>query len=98
VTAREPAGTAISLVAARQEIEAIDREIVALIDRRWRLGQALADAKRRAGQPLLDPAQEARVVRRAAELARSHTLPEEDVRDIFWRLIALTRRGQEEQE
>lgn len=84
-----------SLQEARQQIESIDRSILELIEQRVRIGRELALVKRAQGQPLLDPAQEARVVRRAAEYSRDTALPEEEVRDLFWRLVALTRRCQE---
>jgi chorismate mutase/prephenate dehydratase len=78
----------------RQRIERIDRELIALIARRVREGRAVARAKRKAGVPVHDGAQEARVVRRAAELARDAELPEEEVRAMFWRIVELTRRAQ----
>jgi chorismate mutase len=76
----------------RAEIERIDRALVDLIAERVRLGARAAAAKRAGDLPILDPAQEARVVRRAAELAREAGLPAEDLRDLFWRLIGMTRR------
>ena len=42
-----------------------------------------------ANRYLFDPGQEARVVRRAAELARAEGLPEEEVRVLFWLLFTL---------
>src|SRR5207253_2077326 len=55
-----------------------------------------AAAKRSAGLPTLDPGQEAAVVRRAAALAREGGLPEEAVRDLFWHLVGLTRRAEQD--
>src|SRR5207249_4517022 len=55
-----------------------------------------AVAKRAAGLPTLDPAQEAAVIRRAAALARDAGLPEEDLRDVFWHVVGLTRRAEQE--
>ena len=37
----------------------------------------------------VDPEREAKVLRRAAELARKAGLPDEPVRDVFWRMVAL---------
>ena len=79
------------LSAGRAEIERIDRALVALLAERVRSGESIAAVKRRLALPITDPAQEARVVRRAAQLARDAGLPEEGVRDLFWRVIALTR-------
>jgi chorismate mutase len=53
-------------------------------------------AKHAAGMPLLDPPREAAVVRRAAALARAAGLPDEEVREIFWRVIGLCRSLQAE--
>jgi chorismate mutase len=46
---------------------------------------------------VLDPAREAAVVRRSAERARDAGLDEEAVREIFWRLVGLSRRTQREE-
>lgn len=80
---------------ARAEIERIDTAIVALIAERMKAAAKVAVAKRNAGLPILDTNQEARVVRRAAALAREADLPEEDLRALFWQLIVMTRRSQD---
>lgn len=80
----------------RREIEALDRKLVKLIAHRIALAQRIGSAKRAAGLPMLDPAREATVIRRAGSLAREHDLPDEDVRAIFWRVIGLCRREQQE--
>lgn len=79
------------LSVGRAEIERIDRALVALLMERVRVGEAIAVVKRQHDIPVTDPEQEARVVRRAAQWARAAGLPEESVRDLFWRVIALTR-------
>ena len=84
-----------ALTAMRQELERIDRELVRLIAERARLAVAIGAAKRTAGIPTLDPAREAAVVRRAATLAREYELDEEEVRAVFWKLIASSRRAQQ---
>lgn len=80
----------------RRELEELDGELVALLARRAAMARNAGQAKRSRGLPLVDPGQEAAVVRRAAGLARSTGLPEEEVRSIFWHLIALSRRIQTE--
>ena len=75
----------------RAEIERIDRALVDLIRERVSAARGTAAAKRAAGLPTVDPSQEAAVIRRAAALARDAGLPDEDVRDVFWKLVALTR-------
>lgn len=78
----------------RAEVERLDRELVSLIVERFQAARQVAAIKRREGLPVLDPAQEAAVLRRAAEWARAAGLPAEGVREVFWSLIALTRRAQ----
>jgi chorismate mutase / prephenate dehydratase len=78
----------------RERIEKIDQEVVALIAARVAAARDVGRIKQRRGLPILDPAREAAVVRRAVELARSHSLAEEDVREIYWHLIGLSRRAQ----
>lgn len=80
----------------RADIERIDRALIGLIEERVRAAHRAATAKRSAGLPTLDPPQEAAVIRRAAALARDAGLPEEDVRDLFWHIVGLTRRAEQE--
>ncbi len=81
----------------RAAIEAIDAQFIALIAERRRLARAVGQSKRSAALPALDPAQEAAVVRRAANQASAHGIDAEIVRDIFWQLIGLCRRAQMEE-
>jgi chorismate mutase len=85
---------ATSLVDLRARVEQIDRAIIALIDERVRLARVIGRAKRAEGLPILDPSREAAVIRRAVEIARDYQLEEEDVREIYWHLIGLSRRAQ----
>lgn len=78
----------------RAEIEQIDQALLGLISERIAVAQKVASAKRDAGLPVLDPGREAHVVRRAAIFARDNGIEEEDVRDLFWSLIGLTRRAE----
>jgi chorismate mutase len=80
----------------RQEIERIDRQLTQLIAERVRIARCIGDAKRTAGMATLDPEREAAVVRRAAILAREAGLDVETMRGIFWQLIGLSRRAQQE--
>ena len=80
----------------RTEIEQVDREIVALLARRMQLARRVGAVKREARLAIVDPAREAAVVRRAGEFARALDLPDDDVRLIFWQVIALARRTQAE--
>lgn len=86
------------LARRRQELEALDRELIALLGRRVERSREIGALKRVAGLPTLDPAREAEVIRRAAAMAREHGLPDEKVRDIFWHIIGLSREAQVEQD
>jgi chorismate mutase len=79
----------------RTQIEALDRELVTLIGKRRDLALEIGRAKEALGRPVLDPQQEAKVVRRAAEVARDLGIDEELTRDVIWRIIAAARDAQE---
>ena len=80
----------------RGRIEEIDQRIIGLLAERVNVGRKTAELKRAAGLPILDPQREAEVIRRAVESARGHELPVEAVREIFWQVVGLSRRVQEE--
>lgn len=90
----EPLTDPAGLPDLREEIRGIDDELLTLVRKRLDVARRVADAKRDAGLPVLDPAREAAVVRYAGEFARRHGLVEEDVRALFWALVGLTRRAE----
>jgi chorismate mutase len=79
----------------RAQIEAVDRNLVTLIGKRRDLALEIGKTKEALGRPVLDPPQEAKVVRRAAAIARELGIDEELTRDIIWRIIAAARDAQE---
>jgi chorismate mutase len=79
----------------RSRIEMIDRQLVELIGRRRDVALEIGKTKQILGLPVLDPQQEAKVVRRAAEIARELGVDEELTRDVIWRIIAAARDAQE---
>jgi chorismate mutase len=79
----------------RSRIEVIDRQLVELIGRRREVALQIGRTKQSLGLPVLDPQQEAKVVRRAAEIARELGVDEELTRDVIWRIIAAARDAQE---
>lgn len=85
------------LEALRTRVRELDEELVRLVGERRSLVLEIGAVKERLGLPVLDPPQEARVVRRAAEMAREAGVDEETVRDILWRIIASARDAQEGQ-
>jgi chorismate mutase/prephenate dehydratase len=80
-----------ALAKCRRQIEGIDRELITLLSKRVGVSKEIGAMKKVAGLPTLDPAREAEVIRRAAELAREAGLNDEKVRDIFWHIIGLSR-------
>lgn len=83
------------LDALRERILEVDEALVALVGERRDLVLAVGQLKAALGLPVMDPAREAQVVRRAAELARERGVDEELVRDVIWRIIASARDAQE---
>src|SRR5512144_3074843 len=84
------------LARCRAEIERIDNDIITLLAQRLALGKRVGDLKRIAGLPILDPTREAAVIRRITSVARDAGLPSEPVREVFWQLVAMSRRAQED--
>lgn len=79
----------------RERIVALDDDLIRLVGERKRLVAEVGRLKEALEMPVLDPAREARVVRRAAERARELEVDEELVRDVIWRIIASAREAQE---
>lgn len=79
----------------RARIRAVDEELVRLVGERRALVLRIGATKEALGLPVLDPSQEARVVRRAAQLAREAGVDEELIRDVVWRIMASARDEQE---
>lgn len=84
-----------ALAECREAIEALDRRIVGLLAERIAVGKRTAALKQAAGLPILDPAREAEVIRRAVATARAHDIATEPVREIFWHIVGMSRRAQE---
>ena len=80
----------------RDRIIAVDDEIIRLIGERRDLALEIGQVKESLGLPILDPAREARVVRRVAERSRALGVDEELTRDVIWRIISSARRTQGE--
>lgn len=97
MSADEKDGALAELGKCRDEIESIDNQIVDLLARRLTLGKRTGDLKRTAGLPILDPTREAAVIRRVGERARDASLPPEAVREIFWQIVGMSRRAQDDE-
>jgi chorismate mutase len=92
---KEPDDAMAELGRCREEIEAIDKEIINLLARRLELGKRTGTLKRAAGLPILDPTREAAVIRRVTAVARDAGLPPEPIREVFWQIVGMSRRVQE---
>jgi chorismate mutase/prephenate dehydratase len=80
----------------RNAIEVVDSRIVALLAQRVELALRAAAAKRAAGLSLVDPARESEVIDRVILEARPHNLPADAIRQVFERIIDMSRRAQED--
>lgn len=85
------------LLAFRDRIIELDREIVRVIGERRALVLEVGQIKESLGRPVVDPGREAEVVRRAAAISRELGVDEELTRDVIWRIIASAREAQEGQ-
>jgi chorismate mutase/prephenate dehydratase len=82
------------LDALRAEIDALDREIVALLNRRARLGLDAGRAKVRSGLPITDSEREREVLVRVA-MANNGPLPQDALLALYRKLMETIRRLEE---
>lgn len=92
-TGKDASREALERVRAR--IAEVDERLIRMIGERRSLVLEVGRLKAMLGLPVLDPAQEARVVRSAAVRARELGVDEEATRDVIWRIIASARAIQE---
>lgn len=90
-----PDPAAPTLADLRACIDQVDRELLAALARRAELAREVSRMKRVGGIPQIDPAREAVIVRTAVGRARELRIPDEEVRDLAWRTLALCRRAQQ---
>jgi len=86
----------VTLQEVRDEIDQIDREIIALILKRTRLAEKVLMEKRSEDQPVNDEAQNQIVLKRAAEYATELNLDAGEVKNIFKILIKMNIEKQKE--
>ncbi|MFA6168241.1 MAG: chorismate mutase [Gemmatimonadaceae bacterium] len=86
-----------ALAALREELGALDAEFVELLARRVEVARRIGAEKRAAGLATLDTRREAQVVASVARHAQRVGLHEESVRDIFWPVVAMCRRAQQDE-
>ena len=78
----------------RAEIDALDREIVGLLNRRARLGLEAGQAKTRSGRPITDSEREREVLVRIA-MANEGPLPQDALLALYRSLIDTIKRLEE---
>jgi chorismate mutase len=93
-TSTPPTQEPPELRAIRGEIDRLDQEILDLMARRFGFAIDTLAVKERHGLLASDVRREAHVVRTAAMRARELGLEPELVRDIYWRIIELSRQAQ----
>jgi chorismate mutase len=86
----------MSLDELREEIEAIDRELVELIARRTYVADTIAEVKQKEGLPTVDESQEQAVMDRAGENAERFEVDANLVKTVFRLLIELNKVEQRE--
>ncbi len=89
-----PEEVSVELERFRSRILELDEEIIRLIGERRDVVLAVGRLKKELGLPVMDPAREAAVVRRAALISRELGVDEELTRDVIWRVIASAREAQ----
>jgi len=90
-TGSRPPAPPRALEALRARIDAIDSGLIDLIATRLELTRQVSALRAASRLPREDLAQDAAVVRRASALARARGVEPEAARDMFWRLLDLSR-------
>ncbi len=80
----------------RDRVSEVDDRLIRIIGERRDLVLAIGKLKETLNLPVMDPAREATVVRKAAVRARELGVDEEMTRDVIWRIIAAARATQEQ--
>ena len=83
-----------ALVETRAEIDALDRELCALLARRAELSRRASSAKAAVGAGTHDPEREANMLAARSEWARALGLSTDDVEDVFRAVLRFSKRVQ----
>ena len=79
----------------RKEIDAVDREIVALFEKRMEISERIAEYKQQAGLPVRDETREAEKIAQVQNLTRTD-FGRKHIEELYTLLFALSRKLQEE--
>ncbi|MCK4929391.1 MAG: chorismate mutase [Methanosarcinales archaeon] len=80
----------------RTEIEAIDKDIITLIEKRTNLAKYVLEAKKHDGKPINDEGQNKAVMERVANIATECGLDAGEVKNVFKVLIKMSIERQHE--
>lgn len=86
--------SANELAVLRARVEEVDARIIAAMAERVATSREIGRVKAALNQGITDPAREAAVVSRATLMAREANLPEDEIRFLYWRIVAMSRRAQ----
>ncbi len=78
----------------REQIDEIDREIVALLTKRFGIVKSIADYKKKNNLQILDKKREKVVLEEKLNLAQKNNLDEEFVVDIFEKIMEQSKKIQ----
>ena len=77
----------------REQIDAVDREIVRLFEERMAISEKIADVKERAGKDIFDRKREEQKIAAVRELAHDES-SRNDIGELYSLLMAMSRRRQ----
>ena len=83
-----------ALEECRAELDQLDEQLIQLLKRRLELGLRAATIKRDANLSIIDAEREAKVIAQAKAWADEAGLSEDEVAEIFARLVSLSGRAQ----
>ncbi len=86
--------TSPALLEVREHIDELDRELVALLQRRCELSARAGLAKRQTGAPVLDPGRESALLEQRGRWAEEDGLPADVVQALFRQVLTISRRVQ----
>ena len=83
----------VDLKDSRAEIDRIDREIVALFERRMQVAKDVAEYKKSVGKPIFDKAREDEKLRAVEDMCRDE-FNGQAAREVFKQIMSVSRRLQ----
>jgi chorismate mutase/prephenate dehydratase len=86
------------LAASRQQIDAIDRQIVNLINQRAAVVKKIGEIKSAAGLPVAAPRREQQVLEHVANMGASGPFPSSRLKAIYATVLAQMRDWEQEQQ